>query len=268
VKVEDMDFVVTDVNYLVERPCALNWATKNLCFAHNYVMVLSADGFVTYETEGRHIIAEKNDVCVFPPGNVRSGTADNIHPWHFISVNFDLTFKAGNQDDFHRCLMHVPQTSGEIKKLFFSLSKIWSGKDPLYRAKSRTIVQEILIALLLTKTQITAPHANALEDAKEYIQENFCKDIPIEHLAEIAGFSLSHFRKLFTQCYGKSPKQYILFLRLNKAKDLLIAGECNVSETACLCGFHNVFYFSDLFKKTFGISPKAFQTQQHEKIFI
>ena len=98
----DTDFVVTDVNYVIERPFASNWAVKNLCFEQNYVMAFSADGFVTYETGGTRISAGQNDVCIFPPGNVRSGIADRVHPWHFVSVNFDLTFKKGSKTGWQK----------------------------------------------------------------------------------------------------------------------------------------------------------------------
>lgn len=264
---ENMDFVVTDVNYVVERPHTASWAVKNICFEQNYVMAFSADGFVTYETDGRKISAGPNDVCIFPPGNVRSGKADRLHPWHFVSVNFDLTLYKGSKDGYNRSMIYVPKVSGEAGRLFFTLSKVWAGKEPLYRLKSRTIVQEILISLLSAKMESAAPGHGQLNFAKKYIQENFTRDISLEFLAGEAGFSLSHFRKLFTAYYGKSPKQYILYLRLNKAKDLLAANEFNVSETARLCGFKNVFYFSDLFKKTFGLAPNAFRTQRQEKSF-
>lgn len=264
---EDIDFLVTDVNYVVERPFASNWAVKNLCFAHNYVMAFSADGFVTYETEGQYITAGRNGVCLFPPGNLRSGAADRLHPWHFISVNFDLTFLKGNKSEFHRKMLHTANVSGDVRNLFFLLSKIWERKEALYRLKSRTIVQEILTHLLQTEMENSVPRHKQLDAAKKYIQDNFTNDISLEDLARGAGFSLSHFRKLFTEYYGRSPKQYILYLRLNKARDLLSANESNVSETARLCGFHNVFYFSDLFKKTFGVPPKLFKMNRSEKNF-
>ncbi len=264
---EELDFAVSGVNYVVERPYAADWSVKNLCFEQNYVMAFSADGFVTYETEGKNITAGKNDVCLFPPGNMRSGTADRRNPWHFISVNFDLTFNKGNKQDFHRELLHAENVSGDVQNLFFSLSKIWAGKEPLFKVKCRTIVQEILTSLLTAKMENGASRHKQLDFAKKYIQNNFTTDISLENLSREAGFSSSHFRKLFTEYYGKSPKQYILYLRLNKARDLLSANEFNVSETARLCGFHNVFYFSDLFKKTFGISPKQFKTHRFEKTF-
>ena len=264
---ENIDFVVTDVNYVVERPHTPSWAVKDICFAQNYVMAYSADGFVTYETDGKKISAGPNDVCIFPPGNVRSGIADRLHPWHFVSVNFNLALYKGSKADYNRSMIYVPKVPGEVGNLFFNLSKVWAGKEPFYRLKSRTIVQEIFISLLSAKMERAALGCGQLDSAKKYIQENFTKDISLEFLASRAGFSLSHFRKLFTAYYGKSPKQYILYLRLNKAKDLLAANEFNVSETARLCGFKNVFYFSDLFKKTFGMPPNAFRTHRQEKTF-
>jgi len=55
-----------------------------------------------------------------------------------------------------------------------------------------------------------------------------------------------------------TPIKYITMLRMEKAKELLITGHYKVSEIAGMCGFENVYYFSNVFKKHEGISPKNY----------
>lgn len=116
---------------------------------------------------------------------------------------------------------------------------------------------------LLTR-QLEATHAApaSVVAAQKYIQGHFTEPIRLDWLAEEAGFSLSHFRKLFTAHTGRSPKQYILYLRLSKAKDLLSSDSIRIAEAAALCGFRNEFYFTNLFRQTYGLSPAAYRKQK------
>ncbi|HHV97854.1 MAG TPA: helix-turn-helix transcriptional regulator [Clostridiaceae bacterium] len=51
---------------------------------------------------------------------------------------------------------------------------------------------------------------------------------------------------------------YTYYIKINKAKDLLLSGECNVSEAAFSVGFENVHYFSRTFKKITGVNPSKY----------
>lgn len=74
-------------------------------------------------------------------------------------------------------------------------------------------------------------------------------------------FSLSniYFRQLFKTFIGSPPQQYVIECRLNKAANLLVMTDVHVKEIAFRTGFNSEFYFSRLFKKKFGLSPKEFR---------
>ena len=55
-----------------------------------------------------------------------------------------------------------------------------------------------------------------------------------------------------------SPRQYVTKMKIDYAKELLMINRYNISEIAELCGFENVYYFSNVFKKQVGISPIAY----------
>ena len=78
-------------------------------------------------------------------------------------------------------------------------------------------------------------------------------------LLEEIPMSYSKFRQDFKKLTGLSPNQYYLNVRLNKAKELLAATSLNINEIAYHTGFDSIFYFSKLFKKKNGVSPKDYR---------
>ena len=80
-----------------------------------------------------------------------------------------------------------------------------------------------------------------------------------ENLISLSGLSYSYFKKLFIDKYGCPPVKYITKLKINRACELLMTGKFSISEIANLCGFENVYYFSNVFKKHTGVSPKNYK---------
>jgi AraC-like DNA-binding protein len=66
-------------------------------------------------------------------------------------------------------------------------------------------------------------------------------------------------RKIFEKKLGVSPKEYMISLRMEYAKQLLSSGEVGVAEAAQMCGYAEPCHFSREFKKRFGISPKNYK---------
>ncbi len=131
-----------------------------------------------------------------------------------------------------------------------------------YRAMS--IIYEIISLITEKENQnyLTSDTKLKIADAHQYISEHFTEDINVADLAGNLELSTKHFRNLFKKIYGMPPNQYIIYLRLNMAVSILQQGNLSVSETASLCGFSDVYYFSRLFKKHFLKSPKAYKLKK------
>ena len=71
--------------------------------------------------------------------------------------------------------------------------------------------------------------------------------------------SETYFRKIFADKYGISPKKYIINLKLNHAKRLLLSSKYSVEEVCFKCGYSDVSMFSREFKKVVGVSPSVFK---------
>lgn len=95
--------------------------------------------------------------------------------------------------------------------------------------------------------------------AKNYIEQNYDKEIFIEGLAEGMGYSTPHFINKFKAHYGITPKAFISQLRILKAKELLLGTDKLSREVAYSLGFSDELYFIRFFKKYTGLTPRQFR---------
>ena len=82
--------------------------------------------------------------------------------------------------------------------------------------------------------------------------------INVEKISSMFGFERSYLYRLFKKEYGISVKEYIIKVRMDKAKELLKSGS-TVADVAELVGYSDEFAFSKAFKKYLGISPLSFK---------
>ncbi len=104
--------------------------------------------------------------------------------------------------------------------------------------------------------------------AKLFIDTHYSEPIDLSNIADEAYFSKFHFIRLFASIYGRTPHQYLKYVRIQNAKLLLKKGHI-VSEACYAVGFESVSSFSGLFHKSEGISPSkyafAYKESQSEK---
>ena len=94
-------------------------------------------------------------------------------------------------------------------------------------------------------------------EAKLFIDQNFRQKIDLELMASHACFSKFHFHRVFKNCYGKTPHQYLTFLRINEAKKLLLTN-VSTNDVCDLVGFESTSTFIKLFRKFVGTTPHVF----------
>jgi AraC-like DNA-binding protein len=94
--------------------------------------------------------------------------------------------------------------------------------------------------------------------AKVFIDENYHEAINLDDISQKAFLSRYHFHRLFSQVYKKTPHQYLILKRIEKAKDLLSKNK-QVTEVCNEVGFESLSSFSVLFKKEIGFSPTYYR---------
>jgi len=97
-----------------------------------------------------------------------------------------------------------------------------------------------------------------------YIKENYTKPINTKEIARVFGFTPAYLGKIFRDYKQLTPSEYIVQLRIKKAEQIFCAdADCKIKEVANFIGYEDSLYFSKVFKKTTGISPKQYMDSFH-----
>lgn len=104
----------------------------------------------------------------------------------------------------------------------------------------------------------TADKQGAVERACAYMESRFDQDITLQEVADHVGMNSTYFSLLFKEKAGKSYIKYLTYIRIEKAKELLLAGK-KVAEVSEQVGYHSYRHFSELFKKQTGVSPGQYK---------
>lgn len=106
-----------------------------------------------------------------------------------------------------------------------------------------------------------------LNVAKEYIDQNYAKDLTLSQVAKYIYLSDSYFAHSFKDKFGISPKSYILKIRIEEAKELLENTDMKIADVARIVGFSSQQRFNDIFRKFTEVTPLRYrQAKKIEKI--
>lgn len=158
----------------------------------------------------------------------------------------------------HALQRRFPLQAGELSNLLESF-----GKQLQEAGTAADLVLVFQAALrqatLLTLSPLQGHQRLRLEAARKYIDQNFSQDLKMENVARINGFSLSVFGRGFKKVAGMGFSAYLRKVRLEEAKKLLASTDLPISQVTQECGFNNLQYFFDVFKRSAGKTPLEFR---------
>ncbi|MCW5942997.1 MAG: helix-turn-helix transcriptional regulator [Fimbriimonadaceae bacterium] len=160
----------------------------------------------------------------------------------FLAMVTAGLLEMGGTRDTHRLLL-------EAAREFESL------QDPaLLAERTRELVEEATVNLLQAPDSATD---RLIDRALAILERNFAKRLSDEELAAQLGLSTSHFRYLFKAATGKPFHKYLVGLRLERAREMLMTQAMPVSEVAGAVGFTGLAHFSRAFSQRFKVAPSA-----------
>lgn len=101
--------------------------------------------------------------------------------------------------------------------------------------------------------------AKKLRDVTEFIDDNYNRDLKLAELAQVAGMSSFHFAREFKRTTGTTPHQYLIKLRVERAKALLARKDLPLIEVGLQTGFSHQSHFTRLFRRVTGTTPNAYR---------
>ena len=107
----------------------------------------------------------------------------------------------------------------------------------------------------------TQPEDNSVDTITEYIDAHSNQPLKVEDLASMCNMSYSFFAKKFRQLYGRSCKEYIEYIRVTKAEDLLLFSDYDLTYISQETGFSDCSHMIKTFRKYKNITPKQYRLQ-------
>ncbi|WP_248930824.1 helix-turn-helix transcriptional regulator [Paenibacillus hamazuiensis] len=204
------------------------------------------------------------------PGELVSYVSDGDDPWSYRWIGF----KGSGADELLHSIgisQHKPVTQAaynrKISALFLRIEQ--SLREGLVSCDLQAGGYMRLILAGLTEHQMTAEPPKEetsvirqqVEQAVRWLTLQYHQPISIENMAQSLGYHRTHLSKMFKQFTGMSPMSFLLKIRMERAK-LLLLEPLTIEQVASSVGFSDALYFSKQFKKWYGRSPSEYR-QDH-----
>lgn len=238
-------------------------STRNNLTSFLFFIVQSGSGFLTYEGI-KHPL--KTGDCVFidcqkPYNHCTSEELWSLKWCHFYSQSMPEIY-AKYCERGGECVFH-PTNLNQFSQIVDEVYNLANSSDYI---KDMRINQSLSSLLTLLMAQSWHPQdvmisrkRMELSAIKEYLDVNYCKKITLDELESKFFINKYYLTKIFKEAYGVTINNYILANRITRAKQLLRFSDMTVDRIACEIGMNDANYFSRMFKKVEGLTPKEYQ---------
>lgn len=221
-----------------------------------YELMYYTGGSAVVNFSGKELLMKKGDWLYLPKGLKENRYTLTIKEQPFSLYN--IYFETDSKMPLYP--LKLTAESIEYERKFEKLLRVWEEKKSGYYFKAMQNCYDIfLTASRIEQKLYSGKKKDYLEEVDEYIGKHYCDmNFNYEKLTMLSGLSYSYYKKLFIEKYGTSPVKYITNLKIKRACELLKTKKFTVTEVAEMCGFENVYYFSNVFKKEIGTAPTRY----------
>lgn len=234
--------------------------------SYDCILIYCVEGRGWLELDGHEWTVEKNSAFLVPAHVPHKYGADPANPW----VNYWVHFQGRQALEFSRLI--VPESGSPVIHLSRH-QEIVVCIEQLYQFMSNVHTYSTLIAatgalsqllgVIQLRMQASEQRSRTADEnidkSVEFMHRNLARKLTLKELANIAGMSPNHYGALFGKRYYSTPIDYFNRLKIQRACELLSTTNLRVSEVGEQVGFPDPYYFSRLFKKIMGLSPRTYR---------
>ncbi|MCL6457102.1 MAG: AraC family transcriptional regulator [Gorillibacterium sp.] len=242
---------------------------------HSLWIIQKGKGLFTID--GIRYPAEPGKVFFFAPHMKVERTTDpnDLLEYSFLRFHYTEVYEEKEQwiipenrtSPFPLSGMYTVHNAPRLIDLFEQIYQLWQQHGHITAMRRNLLLQELLLFLILDfRAQKSAGDATvAIELTQDYMVTHYRQSLSVENLARMAGLSPSHYTRLFRKTIGYSPIDYLTHLRVDRAKEMLALSDYRLKPIAESVGYADEFYFSRVFKKIEGVSPRDYAKKHRIK---
>ncbi|MGC5772102.1 AraC family transcriptional regulator [Paenibacillus pabuli] len=233
------------------------------CFSFHFVL----SGAVTLSSMGETVTLTKGSMfCLFP--NVKySYWVSEYDPDSPLRMCW-LAFNGTQAESLVRRIEITEQKPYLRNKLTTEMEELLKAcmKQIGDRQKDGDLQLQILFYRLFE--MLSRPLHDVMEDklkaCMQYMEMHYAEGITVADIAEFTGMHRSHLSTRFKQCFGISPRDYLIKLRMERAGEMLQDGALSITEIALSLGYTDLYTFSRAFGTYYGMSPSNYRSSRME----
>lgn len=207
---------------------------------------------VSFQKDGKAIILDFDLTC------------DNWHISSSLGTAVEQTFQKDLVPPYRLPKEFSTPIIGSMPQLDHLLTQCTDNfllKKSFYREASSAILKLCLLEFALQESD--KGHTKICEDVLTYIHKNYASTtLTNREIADHFNYHPNHLSSIIKQETGRSLHQYLIYYRLQVAKDYLLTTQFDISEISWRCGFGSQAYFIKQFRENIGVTPKVYRRQK------
>ena len=243
----------------------VNLVTQYIAYKNEYPMKNDGRphaGFL-YTIEGTESYRFFDKTVDATPGSVTFIPAAEKYSIDFCeekSVVIAFDFELAVPLDFRPFSIKLPKDS-PVRALFLDAEGRWRTRRPESEAELKSVFYKIVSSLIKNEVYYASGENRLrIAEAIKYLHAHYLEcDFRIGALASHAGMSPRYFEMLFSGEFGCTPKEYVLSLKMQLAKELLQSERYSVTDVSEQLGYGDIYHFSKIFKSKTGLSPSEYK---------
>lgn len=251
---------------------------------HSYVeFFLLKTGNCTYYVNGKEFHLSAGDIFIAAPGESHCTKYEGTVLCERTVIYCDLPVLGREYLDSHSELIDKLSVSGKIVVIKKGLEQIDKLIEAMltennipddYSAENLVLLfKQILIWIqrygifIYEQVDTSTGFDETIEATMRLVAEEYANSLSLEEVAARINLSPTYLSKKFRLVTGKTFSEYVNYIRLRQATQMLLTTDDSVTEIATKCGFNSSNYFKDCFKKKFGVSPRTYKNQSKNHSF-
>lgn len=251
---------------------------------HNYMeLFYLKTGSCIYTVNNHLYHLTAGDVFLVAPGDSHATKYEGLVPCERITVYFNLEalsdFYWATHNSIYQKLSHsgkvILEREGQRKLEELLSSMLEENNIPDQYSYEFLRLQMMTLLLTLQRNGIFVYESiqedngisHDIEDALRYIAQNYAMPITLKDLAEKTNLTPTYLSRKFKKVTGSTFKEYVNYIRIRQASQMLLTTDDSVTKIALNCGFNSSNYFKDCFQRANGVSPRAFRKQSKNHSF-